>query len=558
MPILGPSGFGRGGGGGGSSTAAYAEYPISNNINIPNELAGTGATLTYGTVRQKFNDDNIELTTASDGWTLPAGNYEFHIAPVLSDVHTGTGYDAATSRSNLTIELLDGDGNILTSRVSVGYFRNISDLTKQSSFAYMRTNLTSSTTVKIVVKISEEGDGASSTRQKTVDGGTVIVGQLSGNITATDGDDGVSGSYERTIFRSGATAPAAPASPNSVASAGTAPTLPTGWAATPSLGTDPIWASFQRILPGSTAVSYTSPRRWDGEDGVGASITDASLDVATPANESTTEGASRQAIAEAIAAVDVPTDSEIDARVAAGVADWAETGDTTQIPASKLANAPAGSGGGLSQSQVDARVAAGVADWAETGNTDDIPASKLANAPAGSGGVSETRVRAIVEEELPPFNTVLIEPRGIAGSDYPETLDVTFNERLTDKTISSVTASLGGDPLALSTDTPITNIASRTEGFLRFDLSETVRTNLKGNQRTKRSVELDAVITYSDSTTYTYNLVFLVANDSFAATSGSGGLSQSQVDARVAAGVADWAEDGNGDDIPASKLDPGP
>lgn len=40
-----------------------------------------------------------------------------------------------------------------------------------------------------------------------------------------------------------------------------------------------------------------------------------------------------------------------------------------------------GSGGeGLDQAQVDARVKAGVLDWAETGNTDAIPAAKLANA----------------------------------------------------------------------------------------------------------------------------------------------------------------------------------
>ena len=42
--------------------------------------------------------------------------------------------------------------------------------------------------------------------------------------------------------------------------------------------------------------------------------------------------------------------------------------------------APAG--GGLDTAEVDARVAAGVLDWAETGNTDAIPAAKLTNVPA--------------------------------------------------------------------------------------------------------------------------------------------------------------------------------
>lgn len=71
------------------------------------------------------------------------------------------------------------------------------------------------------------------------------------------------------------------------------------------------------------------------------------------------------------------------AAVAAGVQDWAEAGNTSPIPASKLTNAPSG-GAGLDQAAVDARVAAGVEDWAEEGNTEAIPASKLANAPQAS------------------------------------------------------------------------------------------------------------------------------------------------------------------------------
>ena len=54
-------------------------------------------------------------------------------------------------------------------------------------------------------------------------------------------------------------------------------------------------------------------------------------------------------------------------------ASWA--GDNTElIPATKLTNAPSS---GLNQSAVDARVKAGVLDFAETGNTDAIPKTKL-------------------------------------------------------------------------------------------------------------------------------------------------------------------------------------
>ena len=47
-------------------------------------------------------------------------------------------------------------------------------------------------------------------------------------------------------------------------------------------------------------------------------------------------------------------------------------------------DATAAGGSGLDQAAVDARVAAGVQDWAETGNNDAIPATKLTNAPGGS------------------------------------------------------------------------------------------------------------------------------------------------------------------------------
>ena len=59
-------------------------------------------------------------------------------------------------------------------------------------------------------------------------------------------------------------------------------------------------------------------------------------------------------------------------------------------------------GAGLTQAQVDARVQAGVLDWAETGNTDPIPAGKLANAPSG-GGLDQDAVDARVTAIVPSW-----------------------------------------------------------------------------------------------------------------------------------------------------------
>ena len=77
------------------------------------------------------------------------------------------------------------------------------------------------------------------------------------------------------------------------------------------------------------------------------------------------------------------------------VPEWARTGNAATLPDAKLAariartSAIPDTTGLLNQSQVDARVQSGVADWAETGNGDPIPAAKLSNAEGGGGGWTE-------------------------------------------------------------------------------------------------------------------------------------------------------------------------
>lgn len=69
---------------------------------------------------------------------------------------------------------------------------------------------------------------------------------------------------------------------------------------------------------------------------------------------------------------------QVDSRIRNQVEDWAEAGNSTPIPVTKLAS------GGLTQPQVDARVAAGVADWAESGNSSQIPSAKLPSTGVGN------------------------------------------------------------------------------------------------------------------------------------------------------------------------------
>ena len=86
--------------------------------------------------------------------------------------------------------------------------------------------------------------------------------------------------------------------------------------------------------------------------------------------------------------------TEVDARVRALVDNWAETGNRTRIPATKLVE-----------------ILGSVENWAEVGNNSTIPSSKLVNAPARGGSTSfrnlrfynrfvNTSNRAIIGEEL--------------------------------------------------------------------------------------------------------------------------------------------------------------
>ena len=84
----------------------------------------------------------------------------------------------------------------------------------------------------------------------------------------------------------------------------------------------------------------------------------------------------------------------VDARVAAGVEDWAEAGNTDPIPGPKLPDPVVP---GLDRAAVDARVAAGVEDWAERGSSEQVPANKLGNVPAGdTSGLTQAQVDARV------------------------------------------------------------------------------------------------------------------------------------------------------------------
>jgi len=117
----------------------------------------------------------------------------------------------------------------------------------------------------------------------------------------------------------------------------------------------------------------------------------------------------------------VPSNSRIDSRARALIADWAESDNNiSNVPASKLGSgtadstkvlygdstwkdAPSGGGGGLNQSQVDARVGALVENFAEVGNNAQIPDSKIPSSIARdseipSNSAIDGRARALIAD----------------------------------------------------------------------------------------------------------------------------------------------------------------
>ena len=89
------------------------------------------------------------------------------------------------------------------------------------------------------------------------------------------------------------------------------------------------------------------------------------------------------------------------------------TGDWTDTDVFTVdATGGGGGGGGLTQEQVDERVQAGVQDWAEAGDTSQIPANKLGNAP--SGGLNEAGVRQLIFDWAEEGNTSRIPENKIS------------------------------------------------------------------------------------------------------------------------------------------------
>ena len=299
------------------------------------------------------------------------------------------------------------------------------------------------------------------------------------------------------------------------------------------------------------------------------------------------------------------TQAQVDARVRAvegpDPATWAEDGNTDQIPANKLGNAPSG---GLDQAAVDARVAAGVADWAEQGDTSQIPANKLSNAPTGGsgGGLTNTQVNALIDGRVEDWaetgNT-----DDVPDDKLPDRLSKAQQDMLQDDAAAlRYTQSLGSATTTTATSdtgqaTTIDVPANEASARLRIAIGTLDETFPLSELHAKPAINISDQLSSSNALVLTdtdanenYYVArlgtgkLLLGRESIGTTTASfslirpdledwarrssteaipadkltnapaGGLDQAAVDARVAAGVEDWAEEGNTEAIPAGKL----
>ena len=264
---------------------------------------------------------------------------------------------------------------------------------------------------------------------------------------------------------------------------------------------------------------------------------------------------------------------------------------------------------GLTQSQVDARVQSGVQDWAETGNNDEIPVGKL----AAGGLTGQSLVRTATGKRWQTVSSGAGTPLSVTAveSDFSPALASTDFSGLTEHQINITAGTLDSNhPFTVSSNGIV--VASNTNPFLaelgvRFDIDPTAWTNSAnagGNrmflqaywkkdgtiiESTRRDYYIRGDERYAPTThilpyntteilspgTYTLWLIKVglaaagneINSISLASTSSinirseeysggnvESGLNEAAVDARVSAGVLDWAETGDTDTIPSTKL----
>ena len=251
---------------------------------------------------------------------------------------------------------------------------------------------------------------------------------------------------------------------------------------------------------------------------------------------------------------------------------------------------------GVDEEAVEAIVRRLVADWAEQGNAEDIPLDKLGNAPSGGGGgLSQAQVQQIAEDAptavaareleanlrytrdwFAQRNIRLSRTNAFASLGSPTTINAPRGDEKVIITIGSDTITLNRQLLTqhgtvtLDDSPSSSNAAVFRLGAATYWLANLPRQHLAiasdtagqlmGIRIQHSYIDLEAFARQSSATKLPKAKLPDISYNDLAdkPTIPAGGLDQAAVDARVQAGVSDWAEEGNTDAIPAGKLSNAP
>ena len=279
------------------------------------------------------------------------------------------------------------------------------------------------------------------------------------------------------------------------------------------------------------------------------------------------------------------SDSVIDGKIADSAAPDIKSAleslsGTSRLDASAVQNIPTGGGGGLTTSQVDARIA----DWAETNNTDQIPANKLENAHGGPGYVPFNR-HIVTVGDGPIAGPV---DRGFAEGAYGSIDDATYEgsdgvtytirafsavapqairlqitprpPRTGDDSINNASLIIDGVSNPFDEDFALDDTFSSMDAttftfsgiaHLMPAIGQMIEISIGGaTDRLLENLEddVEAIRQVPDYPTGNNMGRYLDEDGGWTVppgTGGGGGLNQTQVDARVRAGVKNYAEEGN-------------
>ena len=141
----------------------------------------------------------------------------------------------------------------------------------------------------------------------------------------------------------------------------------------------------------------------------------------------------------------------------------------------------------------------------------------LSEASTSTGGQTAAQVQAAIEGRLAPFADVEIAPGGLSGNDFPESIYVLMDERLTTRSIDGLSLNFGGFTLSLHSSTPIANITGANRALARFDLTSDHRDTLATNNADTDHTNAELTFSFTSGNDYIYSLVFPVNNPSFVA-----------------------------------------